>query len=228
MITHATRHIIREKVSAKPLGGKLNGMNLVRFAAVCALVVPVACGGVSNAPTMPMPTTSSGPSSSGSESITPAGTTTTAPLPSIGGIYGGEIVLPPGSGAATLTFSLNTPPGVATLTELTPSPQVAYISITAQSGFTLAASPGLNLTVPTAYMGIDMWLNYYGSTAWSSNPQQLGWPSTVSGVSAMCFRAQGGAISLQQGQSLYLGINGDNVLPTPISTGTPPPCPQAG
>jgi hypothetical protein len=73
-----------------------------------------------------------------------------------------------------------------------------------------------------------MWLNYYGTSGWSSNPQQLGWPSTTSGVSTMCFKSQGSAIALAQGQSLYLGINGDNVLPTPIATGTPPPCPQAG
>lgn len=135
-------------------------------------------------------------------------------------------MLPPGSGTATLTFSFDTPPGIATLTELTPSPQVAYITITAQSAFALAAYPGLNLTVPTSYMGIDMWLNYYGNSGWSRS--EGGWPSTTSGVSAMCFKSQGSSISLQQEQSLYLGINGDNVLPTPIGTGTPPPCPQSG
>lgn len=201
-------------------------MNLLRFAAVCALVVPVACGGGSNSRTTPMPTVSTSPPTSMTESITPGAASTTAPLPSIGGTYGGSIVLPPGSGNATLTFSFDTPPGIAILTELTPSPQVAYITITAQSAFTLAAYPGLNLTVPTPYMGIDMWLNYYGSSGWSSNPQQLGWPSTTPGVSAMCFKSQGGSISLQQGQSLYLGLNGDNVLPTPIRTGSPPSCPQ--
>ncbi len=206
----------------------MNPMRILRFAAVCALLVPVACGAGSNAPANPAPRISSGPLTSASESIAPAATTTTAPLPSIGGLYGGEIVLPPGSGTATLTFSLNSPPGVTALTELTPSPQIAYISITAQSPFTLAAFPGLNLTVPTAHMGIDVWLNYYGSTSWSGNPQQLGWASTVAGTSAVCFRAQGAPISLQQGQSVYLGINGDNVLPTPVSTGAPSPCPQSG
>lgn len=199
-------------------------MNLLRCAALCALVLPVACSGSSNTPAAPAPIISSDPLTSGTESITPSVSATTAPLPNIDGIYAGQIVLPPGSGTATLTFSLNPPPGITALAEYTSTPQIAYITLTAQSAFTLAASPGLNLAVPNAYMGIDMWLNYYGSAAWSS--RQLGWPSTTSGVSAMCFAAQGGPVSLQSGQSLYLGINGDNVIPTPIATGTPAPCPQ--
>ena len=191
---------------------------------VCALVLLVACGGGLNRPGTPSPNTSSGPPTSGSESIAPSNTTTIVLLPNtIGGIYGGDIVLPPGSGIATLTFSLNRPSSVAALTELTPQPQLAYITITAQSAFTLAAMPGLNLAVPSAYMGIDMWLNYYDGAAWSN--KQLGWPSSSVGV--MCFAARGGPVSLQPGQSLYFGINGDNVLPTPITTGTPAPCPQS-
>lgn len=200
-------------------------MNLLRFAGVCALVVLVACGGGPNTPGTPSPSTTSGPPTSGTERITPSTSTTVLLLPNtIGGIYGGDIVLPPGSGTATLTFSLNRPTSVTALTELTPQPQLAYITITAQSPFTLAAMPGLNLAVPPSYMGIDMWLNYYDGTAWSSN--ELGWPSSTVGV--MCFAAHGGPVSLQAGQSLYLGITGDNVLPTPITTSTPRPCPQSG
>lgn len=205
-------------------------MSLRRFAGICASVLLVACGGGSNTPGTPppgtpSPSTSSGPPTSGTESITPFTSTTVALLPNtIGGIYGGDIVLPPGSGTATLTFSLNRPTSVTALTELTPQPQLAYLTITAQSSFTLAAMPGINLAVPPAYMGIDMLLNYYDGTAWSSN--ELGWPSSTVGV--MCFAAYGGPVSLQPGQSLYLGINGDNVLPTPVASGTPPPCPQPG
>lgn len=195
------------------------------FALACALV-PVACGGTSNPPTTtPAPAGSIAPVTSGTENIMLGAVATTAPLPSIGGIYAGEILLPPGSGTAKLTFSLNAPSGVPALTELTPTPQVAYITIAAQSPLTLAMYPGLNLTVPAPYMVIDMWVNYYVSGAWKKTSQPLGWPST-SGVAAMCFEAQGGAVSLQSGQSLYLGINGDDVLPTPITSGTPPPCPQ--
>lgn len=210
----------------KPVRGNVKVMNLVRFAAVCALVVPVACGGSSNPQAAPMPIISAAPATSVTESIAPGPTSTTEPMPSIGGTYGGSILLPAGSGTAMLTFSLETPPGIAALTELTPSPQVAYITITAQTAFTLASYPGLNLTVPAPYMGIDMWLNYYGNSGWSSS--EGGWPSTTAGVSVMCFTSQGSSIVLQQGQSLYLGINGDDVLPTPITTGTPAPCPQPG
>jgi hypothetical protein len=172
-----------------------------------------------------MPSTSSPPLTSATENITPAASTTLAPLPSIGSTYGGQLVLPAGTGTAVLTFSLDPPAGVATLTELTQQPQVAYITITAQSAFTLASFPGVNLTVPTVYTAIDMWLNYYDGTDWSTN--ELGWPSTAAGVSVMCFATHGGPISLKQGESFYLGINGDDVLPTPITTGTPPPCPQS-
>jgi hypothetical protein len=56
--------------------------------------------------------------------------------------------------------------------ELTPSPQVAYVTITAQSAFTFAAYPGRNLTVPAPYMGIDMWLNYYGNSGSSTGAMQ--------------------------------------------------------
>lgn len=199
-------------------------MNLLRFAGVCALVLLAGCGGASNTPSTPTPSTSSGPQNSGSESITPSTSTTVVLLPNtIGGIYGGDIVLPPGNGTATLTFSLNRPSNVNALTELTPEPQVAYLTLTAQSAFTLSAMPGLNLAVPPSYMGIDMWLNYYDGAAWSAN--ELGWPSSTVGV--MCFAMRGGPISLQPGQSMYLGINGYNVLPTPIRSSTPPPCPQS-
>lgn len=213
-------------------------MRLARFLAACSLIVPIACGGGSNAPAgtatlaptstpIPTPTASSTPATSGSESIEPGPTATIAALPNIGGIYGGQIVLPPGSGTATLTFSLNAPSGIPALTEYTPQPQIAYITITAQSAFTLASDPGLNLGVPTPYEAIVMWLNYYGSAGgWRSQPQQIGWPSTAQ-FPAMCFAPQGGAISLQKGQSVYLGITGDNVIPTPMATGSPAPCPQS-
>lgn len=202
-------------------------MNTLRVAAVCALFVPSGCGGTSSPPANPTPAISSGPLTSASETIAPAATATTAPLPSIGGVYGGQIILPPGSGTATLTFSVNPPSGVPALPELTPSPQIAYLTIKAQSPFNLASQPGLNLAVPTAYMGTVMWLDYGGSVPWSGGQQQLGWPSTVAGTSTMCFKPQGGAISLAVGQSVYLGITGDNVLPLPPSSGTPPACPQS-
>ena len=194
---------------------------------VVASLLAACGGGESPPPTLhaePVPSTSIPPLTSASESISPEASATTAPLPSIGGVYGGQVVLPPGSGTATLTFSLNAPSGVNALTELTPEPQIAYITITAQSAFTLGALPGLNLTVPAPYTTIDMWLNYYGGGAWSS--RELGSPSTTAAVSAMCFATRPGAVSLQQGQSVYFGINGDDVLPTPIPTGTPRPCPQ--
>lgn len=198
-------------------------MNLLRFAGLYALVVLAGCGGAPNTSAPPSPTSSNSPPISGTESVTASNSTTVVLLPNtIGGIYGGDIVLPPGSGTATLTFSLSHPTSVTALTELTPQPQVAYLALTAQTTFTLAAMPGLNLAVPPAYMGIDMWLNYYDGTAWSSD--ELGWPSGSVGV--MCFAPRGASVSLQTGQSLFLGINGDNVLPTPIATVTPPPCPQ--
>jgi hypothetical protein len=197
-----------------------HALHLVIIASLLA-----ACGGGgASPPPPPAPKSSIPPPTSGTENITPSASATTEPLPNIGGVYGGQIVLPPGSGTAKLTFSLSAPSGVTALTELTPQPQIAYIAITAQSTFALAAVPGLNLTVPNGYMAIDMWLNYYSGTAWST--KELGWPSTTLGVSAMCFATHGGPVSLQQGQSLYFGINGDDVLPTPILTSTPPPCPQ--
>lgn len=211
-------------------------MKRARILLIFALVIPIACGGGSNAPApggtiaptstpVPTPTASSSPATSGSENIAPGPTATIAPLPNIGGIYGGQIVLPPGSGTATLTFSLTAPPGIPALIEYTPSPQIAYITITADSAFTLASNPGLNLSVPMPYLAIVMWLNYYGGGQWQFQAEQSGWPGS-SQFAAMCFKPQGGSISLQQGQSVYLGITGDDVIPTPIPTGSPAPCPQ--
>lgn len=200
-------------------------MNILRIAAVCALVVLTACSGSSTSPNEPAAMPTIGPVSSGTVTIAPSAASTNVTLPSIGGMYGGTMLLPPGSGTATLTFSLSAPPGIPALTEQTPEPQIAYITITAQSAFTLAAYPALNLSVPASYTAIDMWLNVYGTSGWTSSLQTLGWPST-SGVSAVCFKAQSGSIALQPGQSLYLGINGDSVLPTPIASGALPPCPQ--
>ena len=193
-------------------------MRRSRPALFACLALLAACGASSSPAGTPG---QSNPAGAKSITIAPGAGPSAVALPSAG-IYGGQILLPSGTGTAQLTFSLQPPSGVPALTELTPQPPIAYITIEAQTPFTLTALPGLNLTAQNLAV-IDFFLNEYGNGSWQNTQYSFDNAS----ASTVCFAIQGAAVSLQPGQSLYLGISGDSVLPTSPPQSHAPACPQA-
>lgn len=195
-------------------------------ASVSAIAFAAFVGGcASSQPIVPGPPWPPPPlQTSASETIAPSSSPTIVALPAITA-FGGTMLLPAGSGSATLTLSLAPPNGVPAVTSLTPVPPPGplYVSLTAQNTLSLASLPGFNLD-PTPDTGIVNFLNQWNGNSWSNT--QIGWDATS--PPTVCFSMQGPAVSLQNGASLFMAVSVDEVLPLPTTApGTSlPPCPQ--
>ena len=198
----------------------MNALRVRRFGVlgVFALAMLCACGGGST----PAAGSNSAPSPNSTAFSASAASGNLIPLPSAAG-YGGDLEIGHGSGSALLTLSTSAPSGA-------PSPPIScceqplvYVTIFAQTAFSLDTLPGLNpLTVPASktVAGLYRLITYGALSSGTLNSGRVGW----SAGNAICFPMIGSPIDLQAGQSLYSVVVADSVLPTPI--GSAPPCPQ--
>lgn len=155
------------------------------------------------------------PPADASETLAPAAAAEFVQLPTIAST-GGSLMLPPGSGTATLTLSAAPPSGVPS-TAL----GLAYIRITAQDAFTLNALPAFNLAIPAPDQTIAAVLETYAGGSWSV--LETGWNATEFPMA--CFAANGPPVSLTAGASIDLALAFERNVSPPKPQGYPA-CPQ--
>lgn len=155
--------------------------------------------------------------------VAASSTASSAQLPYVEG-FSGQILVPPGTGTASVIVSLNPAAGVPPLQTAGSIFPFVYITIRAESALTLSAMPAFNLTLPQNDATGVYYLSMYSGGKWTGTSAR-GWGSTTQPVA--CFTSAGAAVKLQPGESLYLGVWTDAVLPTPTPAplGTMP-CPQ--
>jgi len=196
------------------------------FSVVLAALLAGCGGSVGSAgggPTpMPLPTPSptqmpSPAATAASVQISAMTKATAEPLPSVAG-YSGQVLLPAGSGTATLTYSSAAPNGVPPIVQNSAQPVFGYITITANSPFSLTGTPGFNLYLTPPLGAGSYYLYQLVNGQWST--VQGGFPAKTGDIA--CFPIGSSPLTLGNGQSAQFAMNGDTVIPTPENA---PPCP---